>query len=68
MENKKKNVRKTVWFTEDVKQPSEAGMMCTIDGDTFFSFTKSMWIADSGALCHIMNGDTSLFDIIDINS
>ena len=27
---------KKVWFAEDVKQPLEAGLMCTIDGDTFF--------------------------------
>ena len=35
-ENKKENAKKKVWFMEDVKQPSKAGMMCTIDGDTFF--------------------------------
>ena len=35
-ENKKECKNKKVWFTEDVKQPFEAGMMCTIDGDTFF--------------------------------
>ena len=29
--------KKKVWFTGDVKQPSEACMMCTINGDTFFS-------------------------------
>ena len=34
-ENEKESTKKKVWFTEDVKQPSEAGMMCTIDGDTF---------------------------------
>ena len=51
----------------DVKQPSEACMMCTISGDTFFSFTKSMWIGDSSSLCHIMNNDTSLFNVININ-
>ena len=53
---------------EDVKQPSEAGMMCTINGDNFFLLTKNMWIGDSGALCHIMNNDTSLFSIININN
>ena len=52
---------------EDVKQPSEAGMMCTINGDTSLSFTKNMWIGDSSASCHIMNNDTTSFDIIDIN-
>ena len=33
-ENKKEC--KKVRFAEDVKQPSEAGIMCTIDGDTYF--------------------------------
>ena len=35
-ENKKDNTKKKVLFMEDVKQPSEADMMCTIDGDSFF--------------------------------
>ena len=39
-ENKKENIKKKVWFA-DVKQPAEAGMMCTIDGDTFFSIMKT---------------------------
>ena len=52
---------------EDVKQPSEAGMMCTIDGNTFFSFTKNIWIGDSGASCHITNKDTGIYDIINID-
>ena len=34
-ENKKENVKK-VQFAEDVKQPSEAGMICTIHSDTFY--------------------------------
>ena len=67
MENKKENVKKRVWLAEDFKQPSEADMMCNIDGDTFFLFTKNTWIGDSGALCHIMNNDTGLFEIINIS-
>ena len=35
-ENKKENAKQKVWSMDDVKQPSEAGMMCTIDCDTFF--------------------------------
>ena len=49
-----------------VKQPSEAGMMCTIGGDTFFLFTKNTWIWDSGASCHITNDDTGLYDFTNI--
>ena len=41
MENEKENAKKKVWFAEDVKQHSEAGMMCTIDGDTFFHSQKT---------------------------
>ena len=33
---KKENAKKKVQFTEDVKHFLEAGMMYTIDGDTFF--------------------------------
>ena len=65
MENKKENIKKKTLFVEDVKLPSEAGMMCTINGDTFL-FTKNIWIGDFGVSCHIMNNHTSLFDIIDI--
>ena len=46
---------------ESVKQ-----MMCTMDGDTFFLFTKNTWIGDSGASCQIMNNNTNPFDIINI--
>ena len=53
MEIKKENVKMKVWFTEDVKQPLEAGMMCTIKGGTFHSFTNNRWIRDSGASYHI---------------
>ena len=35
-ESKKEIEKKKVRFTENGKQPLEAGMMCTIDGDTFF--------------------------------
>ena len=52
---------------EDVKWPSEAGMMCTIDGNTFFSFMKNTWIGDLGASCHITNNDDGMYDIININ-
>ena len=67
MESKQESIKKKVWFTEVVKQPSEAGMMCTIDGDTFYLFTKNTWIGDSGASCHIINNDSSMFDVIDID-
>ena len=66
-ENKKENVNKKAWFAEDVELPSEAGMICTIDGDTFFSFTKNAWIGDYGASCHIMYDDISLLNVININ-
>ena len=66
-ENKKESVKKKIPFVENMKQPSEAGMMSTIDGDTFYSFTKNNWIKDSGASCHITNDNTGLYDITNIN-
>ena len=38
----KKVEKKKVQFEEDMKQPSKAGMMCTIEGNTFNSFTKNI--------------------------
>ena len=63
-ECKKESKNKKVLFVEDVKQPSESCMMCTIDGDTFFLFTKNTQIGDSSASC---NGNTGIYDITDIN-
>ena len=52
---------------EDVKQPSKAGMMCTIDGNTFFLFMKNTWIGDSGASCHITNDNKGMYEVIDMD-
>ena len=52
---------------EDVRQPSQTCMMCTIDGDTIFSFRLNILIEGSSALCHIMNNNASLLGIININ-
>ena len=41
-------------------------MLCTIDGEMFYSFTKNMLIGNSGILCHIINDDTGLYGITDI--
>ena len=63
-ENKRKQ-KKKVLFMEDVKQPSEARMMCTIECNTFF--IKNTWIRDLGASCHITNGNNGLYDVTDID-
>ena len=42
LENKKEKVKKKVPFTENVKLPMEADMLCTINDDTFYLFTKNM--------------------------
>ena len=41
--------------------------MCTIDVDTFYSFTKNIWIGDSHASCHITYDDTSKYVITNID-
>ena len=46
MENKKVKEKKKAVFVEGVKMPTEAGILCSIDGDTFFSFTKNTWIGE----------------------
>ena len=63
----KKSEKKKYWFAEDVKQPSEAEMMCTIDGNTFFLFTKNIWIGDSSPSCHITNDNNGMYDVINID-
>ena len=67
MENKKEYANKKIWFIDGVKQPLEAGMMCTIDSDTFYSFMKNTLIGDSGASCHITNDDTGMYNASNIN-
>ena len=62
IKKEKENIKKKVQFMEDVKKPTETGMMCTIDGDTFFFHKKHLdWT------CQIMNNDTSLYDVNNIN-
>ena len=45
----------------------EAGMVCTIDGEMFYLFTKNMQMGNLGASCDITNNDTGLFDVNEIN-
>ena len=47
--------------------PMKAGMLCTINGETFYSFTKNIWVGDSGTSFHISNNDTGLFDVTEVN-
>ena len=62
-----KKLKKKVQLMENVKILMKAGMLCITDSNTFYLFTKSIWIEDSRALCHITNDNTSPFNIIDIN-
>ena len=65
---KEKNIEeKKVWFAENDKQPSEAGMMCTIDGNTFHLFNKNTWIGNSCASCHMTNNESGMYDVIKID-
>ena len=45
----------------------EAGMVCMIDGETFFSFMENMWIHDLGSSCHIIKHGSGLYDMTNIN-
>ena len=60
-------IKKKVWFAENVEKPTEAGVLYTIDGQTFHVFTMTTWIGNSGISYHITNDDTSLNDITKIN-
>ena len=60
-------MKKKVWLVENIKFPTEAGTMCMIHGEMFHMFMKNTWIGDSGTQYHIMNYDTALFDVTEIN-
>ena len=42
-------------------------MMCTMDRQSFYAFTKNTLIGDFGAFCHITNNDKWLYNVSDIN-
>ena len=48
---------------EDVKQPLEAGIMCTIDMKPFICSQKIPGLES----CHITNNDIGLYNATDIN-
>ena len=45
----------------------EDSVLCIIDSESFFSFTKNTWIGDLDISFHITNNDTGFYDVIDIN-
>jgi len=45
----------------------EKVLKCTIQGNTYPSFTESTWYGDSGASCHITNDDTDMYHVEEIN-
>ena len=66
---KEKERKKKVRFANDVKfkKATKTSMMCSIYSESFLLFTKSMWIGDVGASCHITNNDTGFYDVTNIN-
>ena len=64
-ENKKENAKKK--FGCRGCETALQGWYDLHDADTSYSFTRNTWIGHSGALCHITNDDTGLYDITDID-
>ena len=64
MENEKEIIKKKVWFTADIKQSSEAGMMCTINEDNSYLLQRT---CKSEIFLHHLTLHTSFFHIININ-
>ena len=50
------------YFTCSALFPStgETRIMCTIGGDSFYVFTKNIWIGDTGTSCQITYDDTGM--------
>ena len=44
-----KETKKKVQFTDNVEKPMESVVLCTINRETFHSFTKNMPIGNLGA-------------------
>ena len=40
---------------------------CTVDGESFFTFTKNTQIGDAGTSRHITNNDTVMYNITGID-
>ena len=52
---------------ENVKMPTETGVLCAIKGKVLTTLMKNTWIGDSSTLCCITNDDTGIFDVTIIN-
>ena len=52
---------------ENVKKTTKAGVLCTIDGETFNLFTNNTWICNLGVSCHITDVNTGLYDVTESN-
>ena len=67
MEEEKEKEIKNIKFVDNFKKTMEAGTLCTIVSETFYSLTKNTWISNLGASWHITNNDTGFNDIHNIN-
>ena len=45
----------------------EMSMVCAIDEESFFTFTKYTWIGNLEALCYVSHDDTEVYDVTNIN-
>ena len=52
------NVKFKTLDADQLLYMQEAGMMCTYDGQSFYSFTKNTWIGDEGVSCDISSNNT----------
>ena len=54
---------KKVTFKNVEMDQAETAMVCTIDGAKYPSFTEDTMFGDSGASCHIVNSDNSMYEV-----
>ena len=67
LQSKKEKELEKVRFMENIKKSLEAGMLCTVDRETFPFIHEEHADWQFGCLCHITNDDTCLCDVTDIN-
>ena len=47
-----KERKKKAWIIDNVKMPTETEILCSIDGETFHSYTKNVWVGKSSNTSH----------------
>ena len=62
-----KDLKFKILHADVLPSMQEASLVCTIDEQSFYIFTKNAWIYNLDASCHIITYYTELYNVTDIN-